>query len=123
MRSLILGLLVGFLMGFIDTYGYAVTGYTTAELSPITSAILIYTLYLVIFKEKISLLEHFLATVVATGFSLTTTITSGMYITYTMLSITSDPKLINLPSWTYFKGFLDFNTFFFYLFATSVTAS
>ncbi len=123
MQALILGFLVGLLMGFIDTYGYAITGYTTAELSPITSSIIIYTLYLLIFRRKIPLLEHFLATIVATGFSITTTITSGMYITYTMLSKVSEPTRIRLPSWTYFKESMDFNTFFFYLFATSVTVS
>ncbi len=123
MQALILGFLVGLLMGFIDTYGYCVTGYTTAELSPITSAILVYTLHMLIFRRKIPLLEHFLATIVATGFSMTTTITSGMYVTYTMLSIVSDPEVVNLPSWTYFKGFIDFNTLLFYLFATSVTTS
>ncbi|MCS7108074.1 MAG: hypothetical protein RMH77_06425 [Sulfolobales archaeon] len=123
MKYLILGFLVGLLMGFIDTYGYAVTGYTTAELSPVTSSILIYALHLVIFRRKIPLLEHFLATLIATGFSLTTTITSGMYVTYTMLSRVSDPKSIGLPHWTYFKGFIDLNTLLFYLFATSVTVS
>lgn len=110
-------------MGFVDTYGYAVTGYTTAELSPITSAILIYTLYLLLFKEKLSPIEHFLATVLATGFSLTTTITSGMYVTYTILSKVSEPRLIKLPEWTYYKGSLDISTVAFFLFATSITIS
>ncbi|MEM0453617.1 MAG: hypothetical protein QXO98_03075 [Sulfolobales archaeon] len=123
MESLILGFVVGLLMGFIDTYGYAVTGYTTAELSPITSAILIYALYLVIFKRKMPLLDHFLATLVASGFSITTTITSGMYVTYTMLSRVSDPEAVGIPQWTYFKGFIDLNTLLFYLFATSITVS
>jgi hypothetical protein len=123
MKALFLGLLVGLLMGFVDTYGYAVTGYTTAELSPITSAILIYTLYLLLFKEKLSPIEHFLATVLATGFSLTTTITSGMYVTYTILSKVSEPGLIKLPEWTYYKGSLDISTVAFFLFATSITIS
>jgi len=123
MKALFLGLLVGLLIGFVDTYGYAVTGYTTAELSPITSVILIYTLYLLLFKEKIPLIDHFLATVLATGFSLTTTITSGMYVTYTMLSKVSEHDLIKLPEWTYYKGFLDISTVSFFLFSTSITIS
>jgi len=117
------GLIIGLLMGFIDTYGYAITGYTTAELSPIISSVLIYATYVAVFRRKPALIEHFLATTVAAGFSLSTTITSGMYITYTMLSRVVSPESIELPRWTYFKDVVDVDTIAFYLFATSITAS
>ena len=123
-ESLCVGLTVGAIMGFIDTYGYAITGYTTAELSPIVASILTLIVFRYVFRVAPSILEHFVATLLASGMTLTSTITSGMYITYTMLSSVSDPKEISLPVWSYFRGVqLDPNTLLFYLYATAVSAS
>ena len=124
MESVFVGLLVGAIMGFIDTYGYAVTGYTTAELSPIVASILTLIVFRYLLKASPAVLEHFIATLVASGVTLTSTITSGMYITYTMLSNIGDPKEVLLPEWSYFHSMhLDLNTLLFYLYATAVSAS
>ncbi|MEM4966850.1 MAG: hypothetical protein QXG13_01285, partial [Zestosphaera sp.] len=85
-RAIILGLVVGLLQGFVDTYGYAVTGYTTAEIAGIVSAIIFLVAYRMIFRETPSVFEHFLGVIIASGISISTTITAGMYITYTMLN-------------------------------------
>lgn len=123
-ESLCVGLLVGAIMGFIDTYGYAITGYTTAELSPIVASILTLIMFRYVFRAAPSILEHFIATLIASGMALTSTITSGMYITYTMLSSVSDPKDIALPAWSYYYSkCLDLKTLLFYLYATAVSAA
>ncbi|MCD6341080.1 MAG: hypothetical protein J7L51_03935, partial [Desulfurococcales archaeon] len=123
-ESLCVGLLVGAMMGFIDTYGYAITGYTTAELSPIVASILTLIMFRYVFRAAPSILEHFIATLIASGMTLTSTITSGMYITYTMLSSVSDPKDIALPAWSYYYSkCLDLKTLLFYLYATAVSAA
>ncbi len=122
-ESLFVGFLVGAIMGFIDTYGYAVTGYTTAELSPIVTSILTLITFRYVFRTAPSILEHFIATLVASGMTLTSTITSGMYITYTMLGSLGDPREMNLPTWIYYSKYLDLNTFLFYLYATAVSAA
>ncbi len=121
--TILVGLVVGFLLGFIDTYGYAVTGYTTAELSPIVSVILTYPLLSKILRRKPFIVEHLISVIIASGISLTTTITSGMYITYTMLSRIADPKLIGLPEWLYMSS-LDVNVYalIFYMYAVLVSA-
>ena len=122
-ETLFVGLIVGAIMGFIDTYGYAITGYTTAELSPIVASILTLITFRYAFRTAPSILEHFIATLIASGMTLTSTITSGMYITYTMLSNISDPKEIALPAWSYYSEHLDLNTFLFYLYAVAVSAA
>jgi len=117
------GIIVGSLLGFIDTYGYAVTGYTTSELAPIISAILTLALLTLILKRTPTIIEHLISIVTATGISLSTAITSGMYITYTMLNYIGG-EYLNLPEWLYFKGaFLDGTTITFYSYATAVSAS
>lgn len=122
-RALILGLVVGLLQGFIDTYGYAVTGYTTAEIAGIVSAVIFLVLYRAIFRRTPSVFEHFLGIAVASGISISTTITAGMYITYTMLNTYGDTAILELPSWTYYVGSLSIDTLLFYSYATAVSVS
>ncbi len=124
-RAVVVGLITGLLMGFIDTYGYAVTGYTTSELAGIVASILYLIIHKLIFREYPTILEHFLGVIVAFGSSLSTAITSGMYITYTMLAEVGDPQQLKLPSWMYFRQGLgiSLNTYSFYLYATAVSAS
>ncbi|MFN3268146.1 MAG: hypothetical protein ACK416_02685, partial [Zestosphaera sp.] len=112
-RALILGLVVGLLQGFIDTYGYAVTGYTTAEIAGIVSAVIFLVLYRAIFRRTPSVFEHFLGIAVASGISISTTITAGMYITYTMLNTYGDASILELPSWAYYIGSLSIDTLLF----------
>jgi len=124
-RAVIVGLITGLLMGFIDTYGYAVTGYTTSELAGIVASILYLIIHKLLFREHPTILEHFLGVIVAFGSSLSTAITSGMYITYTMLAEVGDPQQLKLPSWMYFiQGVgISLNTYSFYLYATAISAS
>ncbi len=125
LRGALVGFLLGLLLGLVDTYGYAVTGYTTSELSPLVSAILVLIVYRVALKRTPNTLEHFVGVVVASGIALSSAITSGMYITYTMLKeLSGNPAGIGLPEWTYFKpGLPDFTTFSFYLFATAISGA
>ncbi|MEO3993385.1 MAG: hypothetical protein QN229_03630 [Desulfurococcaceae archaeon TW002] len=122
-RAIILGLVIGLLQGFIDTYGYAVTGYTTAEIAGIVSAVIFLVLYRVIFRKTPSVFEHFLGIAIASGISISTTLTAGMYITYTMLNTYGDTTTLELPSWTYYVGSLSIDTLLFYLYATAVSVS
>ncbi len=122
-RALALGLVVGLLQGFIDTYGYAVTGYTTAEIAGIVSAVIFLVLYRAIFRRTPSVFEHFLGIAVASGISISTTITAGMYITYTMLNTYGDTATLELPSWAYYTGSLSIDTLLFYSYATAVSVS
>lgn len=122
-KAIVLGLVVGLLQGFVDTYGYAVTGYTTAEIAGIVSAIIFLVLYRAIFRETPSVFEHFLGILVASGISISTTITAGMYITYTMLNTYGDAEVLELPSWTYYTGSLSIDTLLFYSYATAVSIS
>ena len=121
--GLMVGIIVGSLLGFIDTYGYAVTGYTTSELAPIISAILTLALLTVVLRRAPTVIEHLISIVTATGISLSTAITSGMYITYTMLNYMGGEGL-DLPKWLYFRGgLIDGATITFYLYATAVSVS
>jgi hypothetical protein len=122
-RAVFLGLLVGLLQGFVDTYGYAVTGYTTAEIAGVVSAIIFLVLYRAIFRKTPTVFEHFIGVAVAAGISISTTITAGMYITYTMLHTYGDTEILDLPSWTYYTGFLSLDTVLFYSYATAVSVS
>jgi len=122
--AIIIGASVGLLMGFIDTYGYAVTGYTTSELSPIIAAVLTLVLFKYLLRRRPTPLEHVVAIAIASGISLSTAITSGMYITYTMLGEVSNPRKLALPDWLRFEGpEIHLQSLLFYLFATAVSAS
>ncbi len=122
--AIIVGTAVGLLMGFIDTYGYAVTGYTTSELSPIIAAVLTLILFTALLKRRPTPLEHVVAVAIASGISLSTAITSGMYITYTMLGEVGDPRKLALPDWLRFIGpEVQVRSIIFYLFATAASAS
>ncbi len=123
MGSVLLGLVVGLLQSFVDTYGYAVTGYTTAEIAGIVSAVVFLVLYRVIYRRTPTVFEHFIGVVIAAGLSISTTITAGMYVTYTMLNAYGDTGALNLPSWAYYSGGLSVDTLLFYLYATAVSVS
>ncbi len=122
-RAIIVGALIGVIMGFVDTYGYAVTGYTTAELSLVITPVLVMIVYRLLMKSVPSPSEQLLASLVAVGSSLSTTITSGMYITYTMLAAMVDPTAIGLPQWLYYSGSLTPMHYLFYIFATASSLS
>jgi len=75
-------------MGFVDSYSYAISGYTTAEVS------LIIIPFLVIAVSKLLGIQYderdiVTSTALAYGISITTTLTSGMYITYGFLDYIS----------------------------------
>ncbi len=119
------GLCIGLLLGFIDTYGYAVTGYTTSEMSPIVATILNLALLTSLLRRRPNVIELFISTVISSGFSLSSAITSGMYITYTMLNEVSHGSIEFFPKWLYFtpQPLPSVGSFSFYLFATAVSIS
>lgn len=118
-----LGLVVGLLQGFVDTYGYVVTGYTTAEIAGVVSAIIFLVVFRAVFRRAPTVFEHFVGVAVAAGMSVSTTITAGMYVTYTMLNTYGDPEVLNLPHWIYYSGGLSLDTVLFYSYATAVSVS
>ena len=85
---LVLGVSMGLLLGFVDSYSYAISGFTTAELS-----ILIVPILIMLLSEglrlKLSIEDIMLSSAIAIGIDLTTTLTSGMYITYGFLNYLS----------------------------------
>lgn len=103
-NSIIVGVLAGIIMGFIDTYGYCVTGYTTSEISLIIIPIIVYTIFK-LFNRRPSLTEIIISTVLAFGMTLTSAITSGMYVTYTLLNnLPIAERLgISIPEWLYYN--------------------
>jgi len=102
--DVLIGLLTGLIMGFIDTYGYCVTGYTTSEISLIIIPVIVYSFFRLL-RLRPSTPDIFIASVIAFGTSLTSAITSGMYVTYTLLNnLPITKKLgIQLPTWLYFS--------------------
>ena len=130
MRAILIGLITGILIGFVDSYGYAITGYTTAELALLVAPAIV-LLFMYVFRLKPSLEELIVAIALATGFSLSTTITSGMFITYGFLDYWTKEMGIKLeiPSWIYGYEYIDIGLFkipkFFipYLFLTTISAS
>lgn len=122
-RAIAVGALLGIIMGFVDTYGYAVTGYTTSELSLVITPVLVMVVYRLIMKSVPSPSEQLLASLIAVGSSLSTAITSGMYITYTMLAAMTDPAAIGLPQWLYYSGSLTPMHYLFYIFAVASSLS
>ncbi len=99
-RATLYGVAVGLIMGFIDTYGYAVSGYTTAEISLIAIPVLVRVLY---GRGDIDPREVFRSTIIAYGITLSTVITSGMLITYALTKAIYEDKLYEsgFPSWLY----------------------
>lgn len=81
-RPLALGIAVGALMGFVDSYGYAVTGYTVAEID----LVVIPVIARLLLGGRAEPQEIFLTSVAAFGVSLSTMITSGMVITFFLTS-------------------------------------
>ncbi len=81
-RPLAMGILIGALMGFVDIYGYAVTGYTVAEIDLVVVPIIARLLLGPGARPQ----EVFLASIAAFGVSLSTVITSGMVITFFLTS-------------------------------------
>ncbi len=118
-KSLIAGGIVGALTSFSNSYGYAVSGYTTSELSPIVAGVLTY-LVLRFALRVYSVFAHVAAVAFAVGIDITTTLTSGMLITYTMFAERCDPRAVNMAPWVY--GGLSAESAMFYLFASSVSA-
>jgi hypothetical protein len=93
------GFLVGLIMGLVDTYGYATTGYTTAELSIITTPLLIK----LILGRSGNIREVIVGTVVAYGLSYATIITSGMLVTFAYTKMIYEKYFYgtDFPSWLY----------------------
>jgi len=124
-QSVLIGLLVGLVLGFIDSYGYAVTGYTTCEISVLTAPVLVVLVFNLILRRKPYINEVLLASAIAIGMNLTTAITAGMYITYTILAeapIVSRLGLI-VPQWLYMSSEqLRIDTIAIYLHLTLVSA-
>lgn len=125
LRPILIGLIVGLVLGFVDSYGYAVTGYTTCEISVLTAPILVVLVYSVFFRRKNYIGEVLLASAIAIGMDLTTAITAGMYITYTILA--KSPVTLrlglNVPKWLYMsEDCLRFDTVALYLYLTLISA-
>jgi len=80
-----LGIGVGLFMGFVDSYGYAVSGFTTSEISVVFIPIMVYAAAKV-FGARLSMEELVVSSSIAIGIDITTTLTSGMYVTYGFLS-------------------------------------
>lgn len=78
LRAFAAGLLAGLVLGLVDTYGYATTGYTTAEVSVLVAPVLVRLLM----GRRPALIEVVVGTVVAYGVSFSTLISSGMLITF-----------------------------------------
>lgn len=84
-RSVVVGVCIGGIVSFINSYGYAVSGYTTAEASLIIIPILTLLIYRLLRIEYTN--EEFLVSIAtALGVDITTTLASGMYITFGFLS-------------------------------------
>ncbi len=118
-RSLVAGAIVGALTGFTNSYGYAVSGYTTSELSPIVAGVLTYLVLRFVLRVY-SVLAHAAAVAFAVGIDVTSTLTSGMLVTYTMFAERCDPRAVNMAPWVY-EG-LSIGSILFYLFASAVSA-
>jgi len=86
--AIFIGFLIGTLMCFIDSYSYAISGYTTAEISLVSIPILIVIAYRLL-GIKPSDRDVVLSLALAYSMDLTTTLASGMYITYGFLNYVS----------------------------------
>jgi hypothetical protein len=118
-RSLVIGASIGALLGFFNSYGYAISGYTTSELTPIIAGVLTYLIHVVAVR-RYSVYDLVVSLAFAVGLDVTTTLTSGMLITYTLLAERADPLTLNLATWAY--GSLRPELVAFYLFACAISA-
>jgi hypothetical protein len=84
-RNILMGLVIGAFVSFVNSYGYAIAGYTTAEASLIIIPILILFTYKV-FGIRYNGEDFLESTAIALGVDITTTLTSGMYITFGFLN-------------------------------------
>ena len=124
-HTILIGLLVGLVLGFIDSYGYAVTGYTTCEIAVLTAPVLTILVYDLILRRKPRIGEIVVSSAVAIGVDLSTAITAGMYITYTILAESPITRRLSLhvPDWLYMsKEGLSINAIALYLYLTLVSA-
>lgn len=107
-----IGLAIGLLVGFIDSYSYAISGYTTAEVSLIIIPFLV-VMTLKLLGTSYSNEDIAVATALAYGICITTTLTSGMYITFGFLNFLSK-KLkaygltVSVPSYLFSGIFPDY---------------
>ncbi|MCI4437929.1 MAG: hypothetical protein JHC33_14070 [Ignisphaera sp.] len=87
-NPLIIGIIIGVIDSFANSYSYAVSGFTTSELSIIYIPLLVFFLLKMINKDY-SLQEVIYASAIAIGIDITTTLTSGMYVTFTFFKYLS----------------------------------
>lgn len=111
-KSVLIGLIIGLLVGFIDSYSYAISGYTTAEVSLIIIPFLIVMIFKFL-RITYSSEDIAIATALAYGICVTTTLTSGMYITFGFLNYMSK-KLkaygltVSVPNYFFSGNFPDY---------------
>jgi len=86
--SVLIGVSVGLFISFANSYSYAISGYTTSEISLIYIPLLILLVFKLL-KLNYSDQDILYSTAIAIGIDITTTLTSGMYITYGFLNYIS----------------------------------
>jgi len=118
-KALVAGGIVGALTSFSNSYGYAISGYTTSELSPIIAGVLTYLVLRFILRTY-DVATHVAAVAFSVGIDVTTTLTSGMLITYRMFAERGDPGAVHMAPWVY-EG-LSLESIVFYLFACAVSS-
>jgi hypothetical protein len=118
-KALVAGGIVGALTSFSNSYGYAISGYTTSELSPIIAGVLTYLVLRFILRTY-DVATHVAAVAFSVGIDVTTTLTSGMLITYRMFAERGDPGAAHMAPWVY-EG-LSLESIAFYLFACAVSS-
>jgi len=98
-RPIAVGCLVGLFMGFVDTYGYAVSGYTVAEID----LVVVPVIARILLGRHTDPREILIASITAFGISLSTVITSGMLITYYLTSriYWLFYRVPDFPAWLY----------------------
>jgi hypothetical protein len=87
-HSVLIGVSVGLFISFANSYSYAISGYTTSEISLIYIPLLILLVFKLL-KLNYSEQDILYSTAIAIGIDITTTLTSGMYITYGFLNYIS----------------------------------
>jgi hypothetical protein len=87
--TILIGIVVGLFISFANSYSYAISGYTTSEISLIYIPLVILTIFKLL-KLNYDGQDLLYSTAVAIGVDITTTLTSGMYITYGFLGYVSN---------------------------------